>query len=129
MRAARRAVWVGTFDREPFIAATLRLGTWLSLSLLALGIAWCAFTNQFWAQPDLHGTNVLQLLTAELHAARSGGPWPTILLHVGIAILLLIPFVRVVASTWYFAVVERRGAYALLTSTVAIVLAYILFLG
>ena len=129
MDPTRRAVWVGTFDREPFIASILRIGTSLSLGLIVTGVAWCAATNQFWLQPDLQGTNLLQLLAAELRSARSGGASPALLLHLGIVVLLLIPFVRVAASAWYFACVESRRIHALLAAVVAGVLAYILFVG
>ena len=129
MRTAPRAVWVGTFDREPFIATTLRVGTGLSLGLLALGMAWCALTNQFWTQTDLQGTNVLQLFSEELRVSRAEGLGPTIFIHAGIVVLLLIPLVRVVASAWYFAVVERQWPYVLLTGAVAAALAFFLLLG
>ena len=129
MHPVRRAVWVGRFDREPFIALILRVGTSLSLGLLVASVAWCAATNQFWLQPDLQGTNVLQLLAAEIQRVGAGEPWPTFLLHLAIAVLLLIPFARVVASAWYFAYVERHHTYALLTVVVAGVLGYILFVG
>ena len=129
MHPTRRAVWVGTFDREPFIALILRVGTSLSLGLIVTGVAWCAATNQFWLQPDLQGTNLLQLLAVELRSAQSGGTSPALLLHLGVAVLLLIPFARVAASAWYFAYVERHRTYALLTFVVAGVLAYILFVG
>ena len=129
MERTRRAVWVGTFDREPFIASILRIGTTLSLGLLVIGVIWCALTQQFWLQPDLQGTNVLQLLTAELNRVSREGNWPTFLLHMGIAVLLLIPLGRVVASAWYFAYVERHRAYTVLTMCVAVWLAYILLFG
>ena len=129
MHPTRRAVWVGTFDREPFIASILRVGTSLSLGLIISGVAWCAATNQFWLQPDLEGTNLLQLFASELRSAQSGGTSPALLLHLGIAVLLFIPFARVAASAWYFACVERRRTHALLAAVVAGVLAYIFFVG
>ena len=129
MHPTRRAVWVGTFDREPFIASILRIGTLLSLGLIVVGWTWGALTNQYGLQPDLQGTNVLQLLTAELSRVSREGNWPTCLLHLGIAVLLLIPLGRVATSAWYFAYVERHRAYTAFTVCVALWLAYILLFG
>jgi uncharacterized membrane protein len=53
---------------------------------------------------------------------------PRVLINMGIAVLMLTPFVRVLASVFYFALVERNWKYTLFTGFVLCVLTYSLFL-
>jgi len=53
---------------------------------------------------------------------------PRLFLNMGIAILMLTPFVRVLASVFYFAFAERNWKYTLFTGFVLSVLIYSLFL-
>ena len=50
------------------------------------------------------------------------------MIDLGLAALLLTPFVRVLASMLYFAVAERNGKYAAFTGFVLVTLSYSLFL-
>jgi uncharacterized membrane protein len=54
---------------------------------------------------------------------------PRLLVNLGIGVLLLTPYVRVLASLVYFATVERDPKYALFTAFVLAVLTYSLLLG
>ena len=53
---------------------------------------------------------------------------PRLLINLGIALLMLTPYVRVLASTFYFALAERNPKYTLFTGFVLAVLTYSLFL-
>jgi uncharacterized membrane protein len=58
---------------------------------------------------------------------RWGHIRPRLLVNFGLAILLLTPYVRVVASFFYFAFIENNAKYAVFTSIVLGVLTYSLF--
>ena len=53
---------------------------------------------------------------------------PRVMVNMGMAVLMLTPFVRVLASVFYFALVERNWKYTLFTGFVLGVLTYTLFL-
>ncbi|MGZ3606158.1 MAG: DUF1634 domain-containing protein, partial [Thermodesulfobacteriota bacterium] len=53
---------------------------------------------------------------------------PRVMINMGIAVLMLTPFVRVLASVFYFAFAERNWKYTLFTGFVLGVLTYSLFL-
>jgi uncharacterized membrane protein len=55
-------------------------------------------------------------------------PNPHCLISLGIAALMLTPYVRVLASLIFFAAVEHNGKYAAFTAFVLAVLTYSLFL-
>lgn len=130
MDALRRTRFVSLFDREPFIASTLRWGMFISMGCLAAGLAWQRLTTGDWELVDtLQGTNVLALLMADVQQARSLAHPPQLLCHLGIAVLLLVPYVRTLASCWYFASVERNVRYTLYTTCLALLMTYILLLG
>ena len=129
MRVAR-AVWIAKFDMEALVSALLRYGTLLSIGFTGVGLL-CRIGGAPQAAVDAHlqGNNLLQFMLADLHRVGSQEPAAVGLTHVGIAALLLTPYVRVLASTCYFAFVERSGRHAVLTGLVLATLTYILFLG
>ena len=129
-RAARKQ-WVARFDMEALVSAILRQGMVLSLGLISVGVAWrYASDRTVGFEAPLRGTNVLQFLLADIHrVAASPRFWPSAVAHVGVAGLLLIPYLRVLASMLYFVFVERSRAHALLTGLVLVTLTYILLIG
>ena len=130
MRGFKRAKWVSTFDREPFISAILRNLTMLSAICILSALAWrWAATGRLGFDDTLEGTNVLGFLLADLRHGLSAAWAPHLLLHAGVAALFMIPYVRALASLWYFAYVERNARYALFSGCVVAVLTYILLLG
>ena len=54
---------------------------------------------------------------------------PRMLVNLGIAALMLTPYVRVLMSMLYFALVERNRKYAVFTAFVLAMLTYGLFTG
>lgn len=130
MKNIARATWIAGFDMEDLISSILRSGMWISMGLVMAGLALQATgAGQGGFEDRLQGTNVLQFLLADLHRAGSPRLWLSLLAHLGVAVVLVTPYARVLASLYYFACVERRGTHALLTSLALVTLTYILFLG
>ncbi len=127
-RAARKQ-WIARFDMEALVSAILRQGMVLSLGLISAGVALRYASDRTVGFEDhLRGTNVLQFLLADIHQVASPRFWPSAVAHVGIAVLLLIPYLRVLASMLYFVFVERSRVHALLTGLVLLTLTYILLI-
>ena len=130
-RHQARLKWIASFDMEDLVGWILQRGTWFSIGLL-LASAILRRSSAYWhagADPPLQGTNVLHLLLADLRGMATPRFWTSGLAHLGVVVLMLIPYLRVLASVFYFACVERSGRHVLLTGVVAAVLTYIVFLG
>jgi uncharacterized membrane protein len=116
------------FDMEMLIGYFLLVGVLLSAALILAGIIWhgLAFGNlQFeFALPRM---NLFEFVVADFRRVRSGVD-PRLLLNLGLAVLMLVPYGRVAASIVYFAGVERDWKYTLFTGLVWAVLTYSLFL-
>ncbi len=129
MQRLSRARWVSTFDHEPFIGAILRNLTILSALCILSAMMWrWRLTGRVEFNGVLEGTNVIVFLLADVRHGLSVAWGPRTLLHVGIALLFLIPYVRTLASLWYFAWVERNTRPALFSGCILAMLTYILFL-
>lgn len=115
---------------ELLIGYLLLTGVLASSAMLVSGIAWDVLRNGHMRLEYLiTGMNFFEFLIADLRALFSGSNFgPRTLVNMGIALLLLTPFIRVLASMVFFAVEERSGKYTLFTLFVAVVLAYSLFL-
>ena len=112
---------------ELVVGSTLLIGVPSSIALLTVGLAW------HWVKRgntvldySLPATTVFRFVVATSAAARP--PRPRVLVNLGIAVLLLTPYVRVLASMLYFALVERNLKYGVFTAFVLVVLTYSLFL-
>src|SRR5262245_30440660 len=107
---------------------TLTSGVVLSLALVATGLLWHWLVRgslQF--DYTLPGTNVAYFLRAAVQQTASATARPRLLVNWGIAVLLLTPYVRVLASMAYFAIVERDWKYTAFTAFVLGTLTYSLF--
>ena len=121
---ARRA----RVDVEAVVGYTLMAGVLTSLVLVAVGLAWhwiVRGTLQF--DYTLPGTNVADFLRADVEQAALAPTRPRLLVNWGIAVLLLTPYVRVLASMIYFALVDRDWKYTLFTAFVLGTLTYSIF--
>jgi len=128
MKLTKRAIWIGTFDREPFLAAILKTGLVVGLGLLVAGSLWqWQSTGHLQFEHPLQSGNILQLLIDACRPA-SALRWPKRFLHVGISVLILTPYARALASTWYFGYVERDYRYAIYSGCACLLLTYILLL-
>lgn len=115
---------------ELLVGYLLLAGVLASSAMLITGMAWDVLRNGHMRLEYLiTGMNFFQFLLADLRALVSGSDiGPRTLVNMGIALLLLTPFIRVLASMVFFAVEERSVKYTLFTLFVAVVLAYSLFL-
>ena len=127
MRDLKRIRLLGTFDREPFISLTLRVGLLISLACILGGAGWQAVIGSLQDLTHIQGTNVVGLLLTEF--AQGISLTPNMFIHLGIAALLLTPYVRILASCWYFAMIEHDRRYALFTGVISAMLTYLLFMS
>jgi uncharacterized membrane protein len=118
----------GRVDVEAVVGYTLMSGVLLSLTFIAAGLLWHWLVRgslQF--DYTLPGTNVADFLRADLDQTASAPARPRLLVNWGIAVLLLTPYVRVLASMACFAIVERDWKYTVFTAFVLGTLTYSLF--
>ncbi len=104
-------------------------GVLVSAALMGGGFVW------YWVasgRPQIGdtiaGMDLFQFVMTDLREVMSGALRPRLLINVGLAVLLLTPYVRVATSTLYFAAGERNWKYTLITGFVLTVLTYSLFL-
>lgn len=130
MKSLAWATWIARVDMESLVSAMLRRGTLVSLGCIVLGWggAWLGYGSLAAAHP-LQGNNVWHLLQTSLPQAASPGAWPSVALRLGLAGLLITPYLRVVASLIYFVWVESNRRYALLYGLVVGILTYVLWFG
>ena len=130
MKDVRRMKRLADLDMEPLVGGILLRGVLLSMSLVVGGVAWqWAATGQLGVGGVLQGVNVFHFLLGDLRQVCMVGLRPHVLVDLGLVVLLLTPYVRVVASLAYFAWVERQGSYTLFTSSVFLTLTYLLLFG
>jgi uncharacterized membrane protein len=72
--------------------------------------------------------NLFQFVVSEVHLAAIGQIRPRLLINMGIVVLMLTPFFRVLASVVYFLVVLKNWKYTVFTLFVLLVLTGSLFL-
>ena len=116
------------FDVEGVVGYTLMGGVLASLALITVGLAWhwvVRGTLQF--DYTLPGTNVADFLRADVEQTALASARPRLLVNWGIAVLLLTPYVRVLASMIFFAVVDRDWKYTVFTAIVLGTLTYSIF--
>ena len=116
-------------DMDGLVAYILIVGVLSSLALLAAGIVWAwSSTGTPHLDYELAGMTVFQLIAADIRQLAAGAWRPRVLVDLGLGVLLLTPYTRVLASIVYFAFVERNGKYVAFTGFVLATLTYSLFL-
>ena len=117
------------FDMEILIGYILLVGVLLSVALLAIGLIWrWERSGNLRFQHTIVGMNFFEFVLMSLRQMGSHELRPRVMLNMGVAVLMLTPFVRVLASACYFALVQRNWKYTLFTGFVLAVLTYSLFL-
>jgi uncharacterized membrane protein len=120
---------VDRFDLEILIGYILLGGVLISAVLLAIGLIWhWARWRNLRFEHSIVGMNFFEFILSTLRQVSSHAVRPRFILNMGIGILMLTPFVRVLASLFYFALKERNWKYTLFTGFVFCVLTYSLFL-
>lgn len=116
-------------DMETLVGYILLVGVLVSMALLLAGLVWhWAMAGSLQLQFTITGMNVFQFVRTDVGQAVSGTWRPGLLIKLGIAALLLTPYVRVLVAMCYFAMVDRNWKYTVFTGIVFSVLTYSLFL-
>ncbi len=116
-------------DMEMLVGDILLGGVILSMLLTVTGMAWhWATTGNLQVEYPLVGVNLVQFMLVDVRGLTSGSIRPQLLISAGIAVLVLTPYVRVLASMAYFALAERNWKYTLFTGLVLSILTYTLLL-
>jgi uncharacterized membrane protein len=113
---------------ETVVGYILLGGVLLSVALIAGGLAWhWVTTGQLQFEYLVGGMDLARFITNDLQQLVVGPIHPRYLINLGIAVLILTPYVRILASVLYFAFVARNWKYTLFTAAVLGVLTYSLF--
>ena len=117
------------FDMEALVGYILLIGVLFSMALIAIGVVWhWLATGQIGLQYSMSGMNLFGFVLADMRQIFSGTFRPRLFVNLGIAALMLTPYVRVFASMLFFVFVERNPKYTIFTAFVFSVLTYSLFL-
>ncbi len=117
------------FDMESLVGSVLLVGVLTSMALIAAGELWSwTATGQLGLGYSIAGMNLFEFMVSTLRQAFARALQPRLLVDLGIAALMLTPYVRVLASVLFFAFVARNWKYTLFTGFVFVVLTYSLFL-
>ena len=104
-------------------------GTVLSVALISAGLLWKYIeSGGLRLDYELAGMNPFQFVASEIHLLVVGETRPRLLINMGIVVLMLTPFLRVLASMVYFFSVLKNWKYTLFTLFVLLVLTRSLFL-
>ena len=105
-------------------------GVALSISCIGAGLLWqLASTGHARFDHSFPRTHFAKFAAGEVMAVVREGFTPGRLLDMGILVLLLTPYLRVILSMLYFSFVERNATYSLITGFVGAILTYSLFRG
>ncbi|HKT12120.1 MAG TPA: DUF1634 domain-containing protein [Terriglobia bacterium] len=119
----------GQFDMDVLVGTILQDGVLLSLALILAGLCWrYVRTGGLALDYQIAGMNLFQFVVDEIRLALHGSVRPRLLINLGIAVLMLTPFIRVAASVGYFLGVLKNWKYTVFTAVVLSVLTYSLFL-
>ncbi len=111
------------------VGYTLLGGVLTSAALMSTGLVWnWASSGRVQGTSPAAGTDLAQIFATFFQQLASGTLQPRPLIYLGLAVLLLTPYLRVAASALYFAVVERNLKYTVFTGFVLAVLTGSLFL-
>lgn len=117
------------FDMDVLVGYILLFGVLLSMAFLVAGLIWrWAETRGVSMDYRLAGMNLFELVMLDARRMVHGQFRARMMITSGILVLMLTPYLRVVASMLYFLTVLKNWKYTVFTSIVLIVLTYSLFL-
>ena len=117
------------FNMDVLVGYVLAGGVITSMVLIAAGLIWhWATTGSLGLEYTLGGMNFFQFVVSDVRTVVQTGLGPRRMINLGIAVLMLTPYVRVASSMVYFAVIEHNWKYTIFTGFVLTVLTYSLFL-
>lgn len=110
------------------IGHLLLAGVLISVLLLVTGLVWhWRSTGQWGIDYTIAGLNLFGFVRADIQQAMVGALRPRLLISLGLASLMLTPYLRVFISMLFFAFVEHNWKYTVFTAFVLSVLTYSLF--
>jgi uncharacterized membrane protein len=113
---------------ESVVGYILLGGVSLSVALIIGGLAWhWVTTGQLQFEYSIGGMDLVRFISSDLQQLVAGPMRPRYLINLGIAVLILTPYVRILASVLYFAFAAHNWKYALFTAFVLGALTYSLF--
>ena len=116
-------------EMDVLVGYILLGGVLLSMLLIIIGLVWKYIeSGGVRLDYELAGMNLFQFVVSEVHIAVLGEIRPRLLINMGIVVLMLTPFLRVLASVVYFVVVLKNWKYTFFTLFVLLVLTRSLFL-
>lgn len=116
-------------EMDVLVGYILLGGVLLSMALIIAGLFWkYVQSGGVRLEYELAGMNLFQFVVSEIHLAVLGQVRPRLLINMGIVVLMLTPFFRVLASVVYFLVVLKNWKYTIFTLFVLLVLTGSLFL-
>ncbi len=114
---------------DTLVGFVLLGGVAVSVVLIVAGVIWrWVNTGQLGVAYTIPEMNLFGFVTAEIRELASGQFRPRLLVSLGIVALMLTPYLRVLVSLLFFALVAHNWKYSLFTGFVLIVLTYSLFL-
>lgn len=114
---------------EALLGKVLLLGVLASLAMTIAGLVWQAIAPEHGEfERPIAGVNLYQFIMESVRALAAGELRPSLMIDLGITIMLLTPYARVLASMVYFAFADRNPKYTVFTGFVLGVLTYSLFL-
>ncbi len=117
------------FDMEVLVGYVLLIGVLASMALIVVGVVWrWISTGQLGLEYSITGMNFFEFVIEDVRQLVLGNLRPRLFVNLGIAVLLLTPFTRVLASVIYFAFAAHNWKYTVFTAFVFCVLTYSLFL-
>jgi uncharacterized membrane protein len=124
-----RAITKPRLDMANLVGYILLGGVSLSIVLISAGLIWrWQATGQLGLEYSISGMNLFRFVLTDVRQLAAANVRARLLVNLGLAVLLLTPYVRVLASMVYFAFEERNWKYTLFTGFVLSVLTYSLFL-
>lgn len=118
----------GQQKMDLLVGYLLLAGVPMSIGLIAVGLIWrLILSGHFYLDHKLSTMNLFEFLVLEIRTSVSGQLRPRTL-GAGIAVLMLTPYLRVLASMFYFMIALRNWKYTLFTGIVLGVLTVSLFL-
>jgi uncharacterized membrane protein len=118
-----------SLSMESVVSYILMGGVVLSVVMIGVGIAWHRVaTGQLQIEYSIAGMNLFQFAMSDEAGLASKSIQPRLLISTGIAVLMLTPYVRVLASFFYFLFGEQNWKYSFFTGFVFTVLTYALLL-
>jgi|KBSSwiStaDraftv2_1062776.scaffolds.fasta_scaffold977008_2 uncharacterized membrane protein len=118
-----------SFDMDTLVGTVLSTGVIASVALLSIGIVWQWIAiGKLGLDYTLPRINVVRFISGEVLGMLHEGFGPTRFVNLGIIVLMLTPYLRVLLSMFYFILVARNYKYATITAFVCTVLTFTLFL-